>query len=157
LAGTTIGDVWDARLAIEPPAVRQLAAKATKANLAALDRELEIVRLAASDPHALNAAGVQFHVRLIELSGNKTLTTVIAMLSEIIGRELMKRLTDIGPNTDEIKRANRRALRGYEEITEIIHRRDAELADATWRKHLQSARRYLTKSLHDEQVIDLLY
>ncbi|AEF37809.1 hypothetical protein JDM601_3809 [Mycolicibacter sinensis] len=41
LAGTSISDVWDARLTIEPAAVRRLAENATDEQLGLLDRELD--------------------------------------------------------------------------------------------------------------------
>jgi DNA-binding FadR family transcriptional regulator len=157
LSGTTIGDVWDARLAIEPQAVRQLTANATAAALEELDAALERVREAAGDPRTFSAAGVKFHVKLVELSGNHTLTAVIGMLSEIIERELAKTLAELGPDSDEIRRANRRALRGYEKIAAVIHSGDADLAERTWRDHMKNARRYIGKTQNEQRIIDLLY
>lgn len=84
LTGTSIGDVWEARLTVEPAAVRRLAETATEERLVALDQEPERVRAAAGDPLMFNRVGVRFHVKLVGLSGNQTLTAVIAMLSEII-------------------------------------------------------------------------
>src|SRR6185437_10328404 len=81
LSGTTIGDVWDARLTIEPPAVRRLAESATKATLKELDDELDALRAAIEDPREFNTTSVRFHLKLVELSGNHTLTAVIGMLS----------------------------------------------------------------------------
>jgi DNA-binding FadR family transcriptional regulator len=158
LAGTSIGDVWDARLTIEPAAVRRLAETATDAQLAALDDELERVRAVADrNPVSLNRAGVRFHVRLVELSGNQTLTAVIGMLSEIIERELARALAEIGPGTDEIARANRRALRGYENIVALIHAGDGAGAEQAWRDHMDNVRHYLGRTQGDEHVLDALY
>ncbi|TAM65306.1 MAG: FadR family transcriptional regulator [Mycobacterium sp.] len=157
LSGTTIGDVWDARLTIEPPAVRRLAESATKDALKDLDTELEHVRAAIDDPREFSKAGVRYHVKLVQLSGNHTLTAVIGMLSEIVERELTKSLAEIGPDSDEVRRANRRALRGYEKIAELIHAGDGEAAEAAWRDHMKSARRYVAKTQKQDRVIDLLY
>ncbi|MGO9100205.1 MAG: FadR/GntR family transcriptional regulator [Mycobacterium sp.] len=157
LSGTTVGDVWDARLTIEPPAVRRLAETATQDELRELDEELQRVRAAANDPRTFSRAGVRFHVKLVELSGNHTLTAVIGMLSEIVERELAKTIAEIGPESDEIRRANRRALRGYEKITELIHAGDGEAAERAWIEHMKSARRYVAKAHHQDRVIDLLY
>lgn len=100
---------------------------------------------------------MRFHVKLVELSGNHTLTAVIGMLSEIVERELAKTIAEIGPESDEIRRANRRALRGYEKITELIHAGDGEAAERAWIEHMKSARRYVAKAHHQDRVIDLLY
>lgn len=157
LSGTTIGDVWDARLTIEPPAVRRLAESATKDTLNQLDAELDRVRAAVGDPANFGKAGVQYHVKLVQLSGNHTLAAVIGMLSEIIERELAKSVAEIGPDSDEVRRANRRALKGYEKIADLIHAGDGEAAENAWRDHMKSARRYVAKTQKQDRVIDLLY
>ncbi|MEM6108755.1 FadR/GntR family transcriptional regulator [Mycobacterium sp. 050272] len=156
LSGTTIGDVWDARLVIEPPAVRRLAQTASRAQLTALDDELGRVCAAAEDPRGFHSAGVSFHLKLVELSGNHTLAAVIGMLSEIIERELATTVAEIGSDSPELARANRRALRSYEKIAALIHAGDGEAAEQAWRDHMTSARRYLTKVQHRDRVIDLL-
>lgn len=157
LSGTTIGDVWDARLTIEPPAVRRLAESATKDALKELAAELDHVRAAIDNPREFGKAGVQYHIKLVQLSGNHTLTAVIGMLSEIIERELTKSLAEIGADSDEVHRANRRALRSYEKVAELIHAGDGEAAEAAWRDHMKSARRYVAKTQKQDRVIDLLY
>lgn len=157
LSGTTIGDVWGARLVIEPPAVRKLAESATAEVLEELDAALDQVRAAMERPREFSKAGVQYHVKLVELSGNHTLAAVIGMLSEIIERELAKSAAEIGPDSDELRRANRRALRGYEKIAELIHAGDGEEAERAWHDHMKSARRYVMKTQKQDRVIDLLY
>jgi DNA-binding FadR family transcriptional regulator len=157
LSGTTIGDVWDARLTIEPPAVRRLAESATKDVLKELDAELERVGSAIDEPREFTKAGVRFHVKLVELSGNHTLTAVIGMLSEIIDRELAKSLAELGPDSEEVRRLNRRALRGYESIADLIRAGDGEAAERAWRAHMKSARRWVEKTHKQDRVIDLLY
>lgn len=158
LAKTSIGDVWDARLTIEPAAVHNLAKNATEEQHAALQDALEAVRAAAAiDPASFHQAGVGFHLKLIELSGNQTLTALIGMLSEIIERELANVLTELGAQSEEVKRANRRALRGYEEITELIKRGDGVAAEIAWREHMDNARRYVSRTQNDDHVLDVLY
>lgn len=157
LSGTTIGDVWDARLTIEPPAVRRLAESATKTVIKDLDAELATLRSVIDDPREFGKAGVRFHVGLVKLSGNHTLTAVIGMLSVIIERELAKSPVQIGPDSDEVRRANRRALRGYEKVVELIRARDSEAAESAWLEHMNSVRRYAAKTQKQDHVIDLLY
>jgi len=157
LSGTTIGDVWDARLTIEPPAVRKLTESATKDVLKELDAALEDVRSLVEDPREFAGASVRFHVKLVELSGNHTLTAVIGMLSEIIDRELAKSLAEIGADTDEVRRADRRAMRSYEKVVGLIRARDADGAEQAWREHMKGVRRYVAKTQKQDRVIDLLY
>ncbi|MGH3556072.1 MAG: FadR/GntR family transcriptional regulator [Mycobacterium sp.] len=158
LTGTSLSDVWEARLTIEPAMVRRLAETATDAQLAALDEELECVRAAADDdPLTFNRTGVRFHIALVQLSGNQTLTAVIGMLSEIIERELANALAEIGADIDEISRANRRARRGYEKVAALIHARDGAGAERAWREHMKNARRYVSRTQHENRVLDALY
>ncbi|MBV6756209.1 FadR family transcriptional regulator [Rhodococcus opacus] len=156
-AGTAVGDVWEARMVIEPPAVRMLASSATAVELEELDEELAHLRSVFDDPPAFSSAGARFHIKLVELSGNRTLAAVIGMLSEIVERELTKTLADKGPETDTIRKANKRAMRGYEKIVEVIRSGDGERAEQAWREHMQSARRYLNNSKDEARVVDLLY
>lgn len=158
LAGTSIGDVWDARLTIEPTAIRRLAETASGIQLAALDREIDQVRAAAAlDPQSFHRAGVRFHVRLVELSGNRTLAALIGMLAEIIERELANAVAEMGPDSDEVERANRRALRGYENITELIRAGNGPGAEQAWREHMTTARRYLGGTHGASRTLDVLY
>lgn len=157
LSGTTIGDVWDARLTIEPTAVRRVAESATKDVIKQVDAQLDAIRATLGDPVAFAKAGVQFHVKLVELSGNHTLTAVIGMLAVIIERELAKSLLEIGADSEEATRADRRALRSYEKVVEFIRVRDGEGAEQAWREHMKSVRRYVAKTQKQDRVIDLLY
>jgi len=149
--------VWDARMTIEPSAVRRLAETATKATLKELDDELDALRAAIEDPREFNTTSVRFHLKLVELSGNHTLTAVIGMLSVIIERELAKTLAEIGADIEEVRRADRRGLRSCEKVVELIRARDADKAELAWRDHMKSARRYIAKTQKQDRVIDLLY
>jgi DNA-binding FadR family transcriptional regulator len=158
LAGASLGDVWDARLTIEPTAVRRLAESATPVQLTALSRELDSVQAAALlDAASFHRAGVRFHVTLVELSGNRTLAAVIGLLSEIIERELAQLMAQLGPDSEELRRANRRALRGYEEIVTVVNAGDGAAAETAWRTHMQVVRRYVSRSQHDDDILDVLY
>ncbi|WP_319453134.1 MULTISPECIES: FadR/GntR family transcriptional regulator [unclassified Mycobacterium] len=157
LAGTTIGDVWEARLTVEPAAVRRLAESATEVEIAALDAELATVHAAAAlDPLSFYRAGVKFHVKLVELSGNRTLSAVIAMLSEIIERELGAARDKIALDRKELARANRQAVRGYERVADIIRAGDGPGAEQGWYELMHDVRRYVGKTQYSDQVLDVL-
>lgn len=158
LSGTSIGDVWDARLTIEPAAIRRLAETASDVQRAILDRELDQVHAAAAlDPRSFHRAGVRFHVTLVELAGNRTLAALIGMLAEIIERELANAVAEMGPDSHEVRRANGRALRGYEKVTELIRAGDGPGAEHAWREHMDTARRYLGVANGEGRILDVLY
>jgi DNA-binding FadR family transcriptional regulator len=158
LSGTSIDDVWHARLTIEPAAIRQLAENVSDGQMDVLETELDRVRDAAElDPADFHRAGVRFHLTLIELSGNRTLTALIGMLAEIIERELAKTLAEIGAGSAVAELANRRALRGYEEIVARIRTGDCEGAERVWREHMNIAREFVGRSRRNDRVLDVLY
>src|ERR1700716_1212135 len=84
LRGTTIGDVLDARRAIEPAAARMVAERRSPEVLAMLRQCHEDELRTTSDVRARAAASARFHSTLIELSGNTSLAVLISMLSTIV-------------------------------------------------------------------------
>ena len=156
ISGTTVGDVWDARMIIEPLAVRQLTMRATESDHAVLDREIDLLRSIFGDTHAFGTASVRFRVKLVEMSGNRTLAAVVGMLSEIVERELAKHRDSISLAPEVAEKANKRALRGYEKIVQVVRTGDADLAEKTWREHMRSARHYLHED-DSPRIVDILY
>ncbi|MBA0126544.1 FadR family transcriptional regulator [Haloechinothrix sp. YIM 98757] len=158
LSKTTIQDVYDARMVIEPAAAHELARRGSAAGRRALADELENTRLLADKPAEFGAATVRFHQRLVELSGNKTLATVVGMLAEIVSRHVTK-LTEEAPAPDEERISrNHGAVRAYERLVELVQARDGQAAEQYWRKHMRSVRPHMLGSATGEiQVVDLLY
>jgi DNA-binding FadR family transcriptional regulator len=156
LSGTTIRDVYEARMVVEPAAARELALHGTATVRKALAEELEETR-AAVETVDFGMHSVRFHRRVVELAGNRTLATVIGMLSEIVSRHL-SRAYDESPATsaDTIAR-NRKAVRAYEKLVELVEARDGDEAEKFWLKHMRAARPLLFRGGDDTQVVDLLY
>ena len=156
LSGTTIADLYEARMVIEPAAARDLAQRGTAAARRALGDELETIRTLVESAE-FGAQTVRFHRRVVELAGNKTLATVIGMLSEIVVRHLA-RVYDETPNTSaETLANNRKALRAYEKLTELVEARDGAGAERFWTRHMKAARSHLFRGEDETQVVDLLY
>ena len=88
LTGTTLRDVYEARAVIEPAAARRLAERGTAADRKQLAAVLETLRENLDDPLTFGRMTTVFHRSVVELSGNKTLTAVVGMLTEIRGRHL---------------------------------------------------------------------
>ena len=94
--GTTIADIYQARLSIEPYVAAHLAM--AKPNEAAARLGAEIAQLAALVDAGNNqdfVIGVaHFHRVLVELSGNRTLLMITRMLQDIVARYQVRRLFD---------------------------------------------------------------
>ena len=71
--GTTLGDIFTARLLIEPICARLLAERGGKAAVKTLRGLLEECRKNIDDNAAFGAASTRFHNTIIELSGNAPL------------------------------------------------------------------------------------
>ena len=159
LSGTTLADLYEARMTIEPAAARAIAERGTNADRKQLAELLEQVRAAADADQSVDRMIVRFHQSLVELSGNKTLATVTGMLNEIITRHIEQVFADTHEPAEDVAANTRRALRAYERLVELVDARDGEAAEKFWIKHMKAARPYVLKggTRGATQVVDLLY
>ena len=97
MRGTTLEDLIGARMIVEPAAVRELARRASKADVKAL-REAHQTELDAGDDYDANAHhATLFHALLVELVGNQTLTLLNELLigiQDMENRTVVDRLSD---------------------------------------------------------------
>ena len=153
LSGTTLQDIYEARSVIEPAAARKLAERGTAADRRHLAEIVEQLRDHADDTLAFVRISTTFHQTIVQLSGNKTLATVIGMLVEIINRHIEQKY--VHGDTDDAA-TTRRALRSYEKLLELVNARDGDGAEKFWTKHMRAVRQYLLQD-SDTQIVDLLY
>ena len=98
-----------------------------------------------------------FHQSVVELSGNKTLTAVVGMLTEIINRHLERTYheTTRPPRGDRGGQPARAAvLREADGVTST--RGTATARRSYWATHMRAIRQYLIPGT-DTKVVDLLY
>lgn len=159
LNNTTVHDVWEAQAVIEPAAVRRLTEHGSESDHDALELAVERVAAAlAGDDEPFGLATVRFHQRIVELAGNQTLSLVVALLGEVLSRHVAAMYTASRLSSAEIASRNRRALRAYRKLAELVRSRDGAATEAFWTEHMHAARGYLfkdAKAAH-KQVIDLL-
>jgi DNA-binding FadR family transcriptional regulator len=158
MTGTTLADVYEARLTIEPAAARRLAGQGTEADHDALAAEIDRVATSTGTTLPFGAATVAFHRRLVELAGNQTLATIITMLGTITSRHVEAAYRESPRSTDETATDNRRAVRSYRRLLTLVRARDGEGAERHWAAHMRAARDAMTRDtgLNDRQVIELL-
>jgi DNA-binding FadR family transcriptional regulator len=156
LQETTVEDVYEARMVIEPPAARRLAESGADTDHDALAAELEKVAAALDGP--FGTATVRFHQRVVELSGNHTLSTVVTLLGEIMSRHIATAYQESAREGAALVESNRLALRSYERLVELIRRRDGEQAERHWAEHMRRAREHLFEepSAAHRRIIDIL-
>jgi DNA-binding FadR family transcriptional regulator len=154
LGGATLGDVYTARSAIEPQAARLLALSGDEERFAALEEVLEAERANLDDADRFAIGSAQFHLRMVELSGNQTLTIMAGMVYEIILRQTRNAVRSTarsgGPQQHD------RALRAYEKLVKLVRSGRGDAAETFWRKHLEVADELVLGGQEAKRVIDIL-
>lgn len=161
MSGTTLADVYEARMVLEPAAVRMLAERRTEADMTAL-------RECVAELKALVAAGTEraqfdewsttafrFHDLIMERAGNQTLAVMAGLLQEVVSVHMaaaVRRSTDHA----EILSQFRKTLRSFGKVISLIEAEDADGAEQFWRDHMVKAgKNMLWGSFATETVVDL--
>jgi GntR family transcriptional regulator, transcriptional repressor for pyruvate dehydrogenase complex len=154
LSGATLADVLIAREAFEPLAAKLLAENGTD------EAHTEMRRLVDGIPLAqqlgdLATATASLHRRLVELSGNVTLSLLAGMLYEITARHTEATFVEGSNVLPKVQFT--RLLRSYYRLVELIEARDGEAAEAHWRRHMENAGVALLKGYERTKVRDMLH
>jgi DNA-binding FadR family transcriptional regulator len=156
--GTTIADLYQARLAIEPSVVRWLATDKGGGAIDKLRRllaKMETMVEAGNYDEFIDNVEV-FHQQLVASTGLKTLTFMSRMLIDLAGkhqREFHKR----NPHTsDERRKPSRAGIRSYQKLIELIEGGNVEEAVQHWRLHLRNANATWTGGAEGQRIVDSL-
>jgi GntR family transcriptional repressor for pyruvate dehydrogenase complex len=152
--GTTLADLYEARIVIEPAAVGLLAAKRSDEDLAALRQALDEHDAVVDQPQRSIRTHTAFHALLIELTGNRTLDVLAGMIQRIIERANWKHVESDAGSAAHVQ-ASSRGHKAHHRVVAFIEASDVEASTDLWRKHLTEARDYL---LHADvkTVLDLM-
>jgi GntR family transcriptional repressor for pyruvate dehydrogenase complex len=153
LAGANFADMSAARLGIEPIAVRTLAETRTPQDVVELETFLAKDIPTARHTGTLRETVVLFHRRLVDMSGNATLSMIAGMLDEITERHTVshstKRHTLARPDYDAL-------LRAYRGLIDHIRAGDGEGAEALWRAHLKTAPAFVSPTPSSCKIRDVV-
>jgi DNA-binding FadR family transcriptional regulator len=154
LGKATLGDVYQARSAIEPPAARLLAVSGDEERYAALEEAVEPARASVDDYERFAVDSARFHLRLVQLSGNQTLALMAGMVHEIILRQTQAsvRAREATGEPGDYERA----LRAYEKLVKLVRAGDGPAAERFWHKHIQIADQLVLRDQEATSVIDIL-
>ena len=152
--GTTVEDVYEARIVIEPPAVGLLARRCTDADVRTLRAALAEHDAVADDPHQSMVAHTAFHILLVELTRNQTLCVLMSIIEEILRSTVWPRVEADPQSTTRI-RASRTGLRTHHRVVDLIEAKDDAAAEKLWRRHLTEAKNYLLQG-EARVVLDML-
>lgn len=158
--GTTIADLYAARLAIEPTVVRWLAtAKGQTPDFVRLKQVLvDLEEMLKTESYAEFVDNVSiFHQTLVEATGNKTLSFMNRMLLDL-GRHHQNDYQRRHPRTTEDKYKSLRAgHKSFEKLVTMIEDGDVEGAVAHWRLHLRNANETWGARGEAERIVDSLH
>lgn len=153
---TTIRDIYEARLAIEPFVARRLAEERPATTTVRLREQVaKLTALVEAGQYVDFMIGLaEFHRVLVEESGNKTLLLITSILQEIVARYQVEFLRK--RNLDEVTQRERAlwGLRSFHKLIAFIEAGDADRAESHWRLHLRNANRAWVEAIDPEQTID---
>lgn len=152
--GVTLRDVYEARVALELPSVRDLARSRSKEDLAVLRSALERHERTAGDPLQSIKLHGDFHLLVVRLAGNETIALLSEMLHHIIDVANTAMQPDVGPLAE---RARRSTTKTHRRLVELVQSRDERGAEELWRRHLDEAEGYLLGDDAASTVLDLLH
>lgn len=153
LSGATIADVLVARSSIEPLAARLLATKGKTKAFDELEQILNNEIPASLEAPRFAAATAQFHLRLVELSGNATLSIIAGMLHEITERHTA---VAIARRRSVPKADYDKLVRSYRRLIKLLRARDGDEAEAHWRRHMDNSRAVMLRGLGSIKVRDVM-
>lgn len=152
--GTTLEDLYEARIVIEPPSVALLAKRRTPGAVRQLQEALDEHEAVADDPIRSIHTHIAFHSLLIELTGNKTLRLLMRLLEDIIDMANTTQVeSTLGSPAHAL--ATRKGTAAHHRIVDLIADRDVSGAQQLWQKHLTEARDYLIRP-DIKTVLDLM-
>ncbi len=146
----SLDEVQRARSVFEPTAVRLVAQRADpgEADLLAgmVDRERALVL----DRDGFRAAALDFHRKLIELSGNKTLMVFALMIYGVIEQyDAGHQSPNLSPNLSADRHAE------HSKVVDFIRAGAADEAELFWAAHLETVREAVARE-RGSVVVDLL-
>jgi len=150
LRGATLGEVFDARLIIEPPLMHRLAQIRTEADIAELRAHLTYAREHVTDWRAFGIAAANFHHLVVRQAGNVTLALVVGMLDEVYLRHLDRFIARDRPDQLTLNEAS---MTTWTQLIEAIEAKDGAAAEVIWRYHMQRSRTVILAELGENSPL----
>lgn len=155
--GTQVSDLYAAQMALEPFVIRTLCKKrSNKKAVARLNEEVAnleaLVEAGQADQFVAGVAN--FHLLLVQLAGNNTLTLINQILLNLIAvhkKEFMRR-HPIAMDTQ--KKRQSAGIKSFAQLIKLIDAKEEEAAVAHWRLHLKNAHASWARPGEGERVVD---
>jgi len=152
--GTTLADLFEARDVIEAPCVGLLAARRSDSDITRLREALAEAEEVIDDPDRVVRGLAAFHHLVVQLAGNQTLIVLSGMLHHILDLAAAQVAADADRQAN--RRMIRKAHRAHENLVDLVAARQADEAEAMWRRHLAAGEEYILGGPGPKTVLDLL-
>ena len=140
-------DLYEARVAVECEALRHACARASDAEITALEeslQQMEPTYTSTTDTNEMLDMDEEFHVRLAHMSQNGEL---VRMLRNINDRIRYIRLIDLQRMRDRAGQDSPGDLSAHLDILAALKTRDSAAADAAMRSHIEKRREEATEAV----------
>jgi DNA-binding FadR family transcriptional regulator len=151
--GATVADVLEARALIEPPAAAILARRGDPKDIAALTATLEQTAESLRVPGDHVDEHTDFHELMAELAGNHTLAMLTRMLHHLINTAWQEHR--VGLPGEQRLAEDESTVRAHRKFLNYVAARDADRAEAFWRKHIRDSNAVLLDDLGPTKLLDL--
>ena len=148
---TTVRDVRDARLLVEPPAARLLALRRPRSIIAELREHIGDIESQIDDPKAYSHHTAEFHLKVIEGSGNETLTLLGHVMHEVWEAHL---LNVVGKGYD-VEKA-KLGVRSEKKLVDLVEAGDADGAERHMTSHLKRSAQIVFKTVSPDTLVEVL-
>jgi GntR family transcriptional regulator, transcriptional repressor for pyruvate dehydrogenase complex len=148
---TTLADVFAARLIIEPAAARMVAERRPSRLIAELNRQISVIEANIEDPDAYARHVAEFHVSLIEGSGNETLSLIARVINDIWAAHARNVV-----GTRYVVELAKTGLKSEKKLMAFIEAGNADGAEAQWRSHLENVGRIILKRFSGKSIVEVL-
>jgi len=139
----TLDDVYLSLALIEPAVIHRLAERATKADIAALRAQIKEMYQHLDDDHEYGLRAGQFHRTLVERAGLVSLTVLMELLTHLVGAYVEGASSALPPADN--KTGKLRVMRTREKLVDLLEQRDADAAEALWKKYFEITREVMAR------------
>jgi DNA-binding FadR family transcriptional regulator len=155
---TTVSDLYEARLAIEPHIVRRLASKGASPATETLRQEAERLKLLVKQEQFVDfiVGTSRFHSLLVEVGGNVTLGFLNQLLLDLIARHHVDYFRRHPDSEEAVRKRFLWGIRSYEKLIGLIEAGDPDAAVAHWQLHLTNANTAWVAPDEGGRIVDAL-
>ena len=155
--GTTVADIYEARLAIEPGAARRLALARSPEAVARLKAEAQRLKALVEGQRYIDfmIGLADFHCLLVELAGNRTLLFLTVMLKDVLARYQVDLFIRRPMPADQQRRRALLGVHSFDRLIALIEAGDADGAEAHWRLHTLNANAAWVEPADVDRLIDV--